>query len=186
MEWGSDMLGEYGKPAVFLDRDGVITREKSYVTSLKELEIFSYARACIERIHEKGYLAIIITNQSGVARGMFTEEELSEMNNYLIGQTGADAIYYCPHHPDGKVQRYRCVCNCRKPRTGMLEAACRDFVIDMQNSYMIGDRAGDILTGKNAGLRTILLESGYGTERLECQVLPDYNLQDLRDIIDIL
>ena len=174
------------KPAVFLDRDGVLTEEKSYITSLKELNIFSYAQECVRKIHEKGYYAIVITNQSGVARGLFTEEQLLEMNRYLTEQTGVDAVYYCPHHPEGKIERYRKICSCRKPNTGLLEAANRDFRIDMEHSYLAGDRAGDILAGINAGLRTILLESGYGSARLEAQVRPDYFVQDLRDVIAIL
>ena len=90
------------------------------------------------------------------------------------------------HHPKGKIERYRKICSCRKPNTGLLEAANRDFRIDMEHSYLAGDRAGDILAGINAGLRTILLESGYGSARLEAQVRPDYFVQDLRDVIAIL
>ena len=174
------------KPAVFLDRDGVLTEEKSYVTSVEDLTIFPYARECVRKIHEKGYYAIVITNQSGVARGLFTEQQLLEMNQYLIEETGVDAVYYCPHHPDGKIELYRKRCSCRKPGTGLFRRACKDFKIDMEHSCMTGDRAGDILAGKYAGLRTILLESGYGTTRLEFQIKPDYIVQDLRNIIAIL
>lgn len=174
------------KPAVFLDRDGVLTEEKSYITSIEGLEIFSYAPECIRKIHEKGYYAIVVTNQSGVARGLFSEDKLKEMNDYLIGQTGVDAVYYCPHHPQGKVEEYRKICHCRKPETGMFEAACREFEIDMENSYMVGDRAGDILAGQNAGVKTILVESGYGTARLECEVIADYVMADLRDVVEML
>ncbi len=174
------------KPAVFLDRDGVLTEEKSYVSSVDDLNIFPYAADCIRQIHEKGYYAIVVTNQSGVARGLFTEEQLWEMNDYLKQQTGADAVYYCPHHPEGKIERYRKKCRCRKPGTGMFENACRDFAIDMKGSYMAGDRAGDIMAGQNAGFRTVLLESGYGTAGLEGHVEPDYILEDLRDFVEIL
>lgn len=174
------------KPAVFLDRDGVLTEERSYITSKEYLRVFSYAAECIRKIHEKGYYAIVITNQSGVARGLFTEEDLQEMNEYLIRQTGVDAVYYCPHHPEGKVEKYRKRCHCRKPETGMFEAACREFEIDMEDSYMVGDRAGDILAGQKVGIKTILVESGYGTARLEREVAADYVLKDLRDVIEIL
>ena len=173
------------KPAVFLDRDGVLTEEKSYVTSVGDLTVFPYVRECVRKIHEKGYYAIVITNQSGVARGLFTEQQLLEMNQYLIEETGVD-VYYCPHHPDGKIELYRKRCSCRKPGTGLFRRACKDFKIDMEHSCMTGDRAGDILAGKYAGLRTILLESGYGTTRLEFQIKPDYIVQDLRNIIAIL
>lgn len=174
------------KPAIFLDRDGVLTEEKSYVCSLEELSIFPYAKECIKRIKEKGYYAIVITNQSGIARGLFTEEILQEINMYLIEEINVDAIYYCPHHTNGKIEKYRKKCNCRKPEVGMLEKAQKDFQIDMEKSYLVGDRASDILTGKKAGLKTILLESGYGTKRLEQNVKADYTFNDLRDIILVL
>lgn len=174
------------KPAIFLDRDGVLTEEKSYVCSLEELSIFPYAKECIKRIKEKGYYAIVITNQSGIARGLFTEKILQEINMYLIEEINVDAIYYCPHHTNGKIEKYRKKCNCRKPEVGMLEKAQKDFQIDMEKSYLVGDRASDILTGKKAGLKTILLESGYGTKRLEQNVKADYTFNDLRDIILVL
>ena len=174
------------KPAVFLDRDGVLTEERGYVGSIEELHIFPYARECVRQIHEKGYYAIVITNQSGVARGLFTEETLLQMNEYLMQQTGVDAVYYCPHHPEGKLEKYRRVCHCRKPETGMFETACKEFEIDMENSYMAGDRAGDIIAGQNVGVKTILLESGYGMVRLEEEVKPNYLCGDLRDAVEIL
>ena len=174
------------EPAVFLDRDGVLCKEKGYVTSQKELEIFDYTRSCIEKIKEKGYYTIVITNQSGVARGLFTEETLMEMNEYLKKEIDVDAVYYCPHHPQGKIEKYVKDCICRKPGIELLQRAVEHYNIDMEHSYMVGDRASDIQTGQNAGIKTILLESGYGTERLEVEVKPDYIRNDLRDIIDIL
>lgn len=169
------------KPAVFLDRDGVLTEENSYVASVEQLKIFPYAAECIQKMRQKGYDTIVVTNQSGVARGLFTEEALREMKTFLMEQTGVDAVFYCPHHPHGKIEKYRKNCNCRKPGTGMFEAACGEFEIDLSRSYMIGDRAGDILAGQNAGVGTILLESGYGTAGLEADVTPDHVMQDLRD-----
>lgn len=174
------------KPAVFLDRDGVLSEEKSYVCKVEDLVIFPYTKECIRQIKEKGYYAIVITNQSGVARGLFSEEVLLEMNSYLIKETGVDVVYYCPHHPQGKIEVYKTECNCRKPQIGMIEQACRDFSIDMEKSYIVGDRASDILLGKNAEIKTILVESGYGIKRLEQEVTPDYILQDLREVISIL
>lgn len=177
---------EAKKPAVFLDRDGVLTEERGYVASIEELRIFPYAEECVRQIHEKGYYAIVVTNQSGVARGLFTEEDLLKMNIYLMQQTGVDAVYYCPHHPEGKVEKYKRECQCRKPGIGMFQEACRKFDIDLTGSYMVGDRAGDILAGQNAGVKTILLESGYGTARLEVEVEPDYIVRNLRNTIEIL
>lgn len=174
------------KPAVFLDRDGVLCKEKSYITSVDQMEIFDYTQKCIEEVKRKGYYTIVITNQSGVARGMFTENDLQAMNRYLQEQTGVDAIYYCPHHPMGIVEQYRKVCGCRKPGTDLVKRAEKEFDIDMEHSYMVGDRASDIQTGQNAGIRTILLESGYGTAKLEAKVEPDYIRNDLRDILDLI
>ncbi|MCM1251251.1 MAG: HAD family hydrolase [Clostridium sp.] len=174
------------KPAVFLDRDGVLTEEKGYVCSVEELQIFSYAKECVRQIKEKGYYAIVITNQSGVARGLFTENALLEMNRYLHEITAVDAVYYCPHYIKGKIERYAIDCNCRKPKAGMIEKANREFNIDMAHSLFVGDRASDIITGQNVGITTVLLESGYGTAYLESDVTPDYIFHDLRDIIQIL
>lgn len=173
-------------PAVFLDRDGVLTVEKGYVRSTEELEIFPYVKECIKILHEKGYLAIVVTNQSGVARGYFTETQLLEMNRYLIQETGVDAVYYCPHYEKGVIGKYACPCKCRKPAVGLIQQACKDFGIDaaaIGKSYMVGDRASDIQLGQNAGLATVLLESGYGTQRLEEKVAPDYIFQDLTGFI---
>lgn len=172
------------KPAIFLDRDGVLTVESSYVCSMEQMKIFSYARECIAEIHQKGYYAIVITNQSGVARGLFAEEILQEMNRKLIQETGADAVYCCPHYPQGIVKKYAIICNCRKPKTGLIEKACQDFQIDLSGSYMVGDRASDILTGIKMGIKTVLLESGYGSEKLEMDVEPDYKLDDLKSFVE--
>ena len=108
--------------------------------------------------------------------------------NRQLKKDGAwiDRLYYCPHHPEGKIAEYRKKCPCRKPETGLLEAAARDFEIDMERSFMVGDRAGDIRAGQRAGLRTVLRESGYGTAGLEEEVMPDYILEDLRNVIEIL
>lgn len=174
------------QPAVFLDRDGVLTKEKSYVTALEQLEIFSYASECVATIKEKGYLTVVITNQSGIARGLLSEEELIKMNLFLLQKTGVDAVYYCPHYEQGVIRKYSKKCNCRKPQTGMIELACKDFDIDLARSYIVGDRASDILTGQKVGIKTILVESGYGSAKLEKQVTPDYILDDLRGVAELL
>ena len=147
---------------------------------MEDLEIFPYTKHCIGLFHQKGYLAVCITNQSAVARGMMTENKLREINAYLLRQTGLDAIYYCPHHPDG-TGIYRRACSCRKPQTGMLQQAQEQFAIDMGKSYLVGDRASDIICGQNAGLKTVLLESGYGTKRLEQKVMADHICRDLEE-----
>lgn len=159
------------KPAVFLDRDGVLCEERGYIICKEQMKIFPFVKQAIERLHHKGYLAICITNQSAVARGMLTEVQLKEINDYLIQYVGLDALYYCPHHESGAAP-YNLKCECRKPGIGMIKAAVKDWNIDLTKSYMVGDRASDILCGQAAGIKTILLETGYGTARMEQQVNP--------------
>lgn len=166
------------RPAVFLDRDGVLCTEKGYVTAMQELDIFPYAKHSVELLHQKGFLAICITNQSAVARGMMDEQTLQELNKHLMEEIGLDGLYYCPHHPDG-IGRYRKKCNCRKPNTGMIEDAIKEFGIDRAESYMVGDRASDIMCGQNAGLKTVWLESGYGKNQLNAAVKADEIHSDL-------
>lgn len=171
------------RPAVFLDRDGVLTVEKSYVCKADDLEIFPFAKACIDAIRQKGFYAIVISNQSGVARGYFTEQALQVMNKRLIEEVGVDDVFYCPHLANGVVSKYAIACNCRKPRVGMIMEAQRKYDIDIDRSYMIGDRASDIQLGNNVGIKTILVNSGYGIERLEARVNPNYVCKDLTEAI---
>lgn len=171
------------KPAVFLDRDGVLTVEKSYVCKTDELEIFPFAKECVSDIHKKGFYAIVISNQSGVARGYLTEDVLREMNRRLMEEVGVDDVFYCPHLTNGVISKYAIACNCRKPRIGMIMDAQKKYDVDMSRSYMIGDRASDIQLGNNVGIKTILVNSGYGMERLEAKVIPDYICRDLSEAI---
>ncbi|MGN0407096.1 MAG: D-glycero-alpha-D-manno-heptose-1,7-bisphosphate 7-phosphatase [Bacteroides sp.] len=181
------------KPAVFLDRDGCVTVEKSYVRRAEDMEIYPFSKPCVDRLHELGYLAIVITNQSGVGRGMFTEEELGRMNDRLYKEVGVDAVYYCPHwyNKESTLPKYNIDCECRKPKTGMIEAAKRDFAakgitIDIAGSYFAGDRATDLLTGKNAGMKAVLVRTGYGSGPLEADVVPDDIYDNLEEFVKSL
>lgn len=176
------MNGALKRPAIFLDRDGVLVEEKGYITDIEGIKIFPYTAHCIQKLKELGYYTICISNQSAVGRGMLQMADLQIINHYLKEKTDIDAIYCCPHYWINNVP----VCNCRKPQKGLFIRAMQDFPIDLQNSYMVGDRATDILAGQNMGLKTILLESGYGSRRLEENVTPDYIMQDLRDVVRML
>lgn len=171
--------------AVFLDRDGVLTIEKGFLHSAEEMALYEYGRECVVKLHEAGYLVFVITNQSGVSRGYFTEDELNKMNARLIDESGVDAVYYCPHHVDGIVKKYAVPCDCRKPNTGLIEKASKDYCIDLKGSYFIGDRECDIQTGKNAGIKTILVRTGYGAEEEKRNIHPDYVVDDLKAATDI-
>lgn len=164
--------------AVFLDRDGVLCEDTDYVTGFEKLHIFPFAREAVRLIHEKGYLAIVITNQSGVARGMMPEQTVQELNEHLKQVTGVDEIYYCPHlPPEGEeVRPYRINCNCRKPSIGLIRQAQKKYHIDMNASYMVGDRVSDIKAGQNAGLKTVLI-----TEKSNLDIEAEFFFKNLLD-----
>ncbi len=180
-----EAVSEPARKAVFLDRDGVLCVEKGYVTRIEELEIFPYVKQCIDMFHKKDFLTFCITNQSAVARGMMLEETLLEMNEYLCHETGIDDVFYCPHYP-GVAGKYGITCGCRKPETGMVDWAIKKYGIDRNRSYLVGDRASDILCGQRARLKTVLLESGYGRKHLEYDVEPSFVFRDLKEFTDIL
>ena len=157
--------------AVFVDRDGTLNEDIGYVSTPDELILYPWAAEAVRLINEAGLLAVVITNQSGVARRMYTEEALDAIHSRMIEQLarkGAriDAVYYCPHHPEVGGARYRTDCDCRKPRTGMLDRAVLDHHIDLAQSFVVGDKASDIKLAENAGARAALVLTGYGSETL--------------------
>ena len=159
--------------AVFLDRDGTINRYVGFLRNIDDFELIEGVSEAIKRINESGYLAIVVTNQPVIARGEVTVDELTEIHNKmetLLGEEGAyvDAIYYCPHHPDsgfaGEIKELKIKCECRKPSPGMLLKAAKDYNIDLSESWMIGDRESDVLTGINAGCHTALISDQTANE----------------------
>lgn len=158
--------------AVFLDRDGTINVEVGYLSDPDELELIPGAAEAVARLNDAGYIVVVITNQSGVARGYFTEEDVAAVNRRMVDvlrPEGAriDGIYYCPHHPEFGSDEYRKDCECRKPNTGMVQRAVEDLDIDVSRSYVVGDHVGDVLLGINAGARSIHVLSGHGTGERE-------------------
>lgn len=147
--------------AIFLDRDGVICEDTNYITSFDKLHIFEFSKDAVELMHQKGYKVIVISNQSAIARGMMKESDLVKINDYIKENTGVDKIYYCPHLPpdEQEILPYRISCCCRKPDIGMIEQAKKEFNIDLNLSYMVGDRKTDILAGKRAGLITVYINN---------------------------
>ncbi len=160
------------RSAVFIDRDGTLNEDIGYVSSSDELVLYPWAAEAVRLVNESGLLAVVITNQSGIARGMYTEEILDSIHSRMteaLAREGArlDAVYYCPHHPEVGDVRYRVKCECRKPQTGMLERASRELDIDLARSFVIGDKASDINLAENAGARGALVLTGYGGETFE-------------------
>jgi D-glycero-D-manno-heptose 1,7-bisphosphate phosphatase len=154
------------KRAVFIDRDGTINEEKEYLYRTDEFAFIPGAPQAIRLLNEAGFLVIVVSNQSGVARGYYTEEDVHLLHRHISAQLesfGArvDAWLYCPHHPAGRGS-YALPCRCRKPLPGMLLEAAGRFDIDLESSIMIGDKLVDVEAGSAAGCRTILVRTGYG------------------------
>ena len=169
--------------AIFLDRDGTINKYVGYLRTPEQFELLEGVGEAIRKINLSGYLAIVVTNQPVIARGEVTVDDLQEIHNKMetmLGKEGAylDGVYYCPHHPDkgfaGEVEELKIVCECRKPKAGLLLQAAKDFNIDLSQSWMIGDSENDVLSGKNAGCKTALIgETDYG-QNLQVTSLLDF------------
>ena len=160
--------------AVFIDRDGTISEEVGYVNHVGRYRVFPFAAEALRTLQEAGWLAILVTNQAGVARGYFREELIGEVHKALtreLGRDGArlDAVYYCPHHPSVGEPPYRKDCDCRKPRPGLLLRAASEFDLDLAQCWMVGDRYSDTELARNAGVRSAFVLTGYGRGELEHQ-----------------
>lgn len=180
------------KKAVFLDRDGTINKDVGYPDSFSVIEIYPYSFEAIRKINEIGLLAVIITNQSGVGRGLIVEKNLHDIHRKLrdsFAEWNAhfDGIYYCPHYLLSSTPQYRKDCHCRKPNPGMALQAATDLKIEMKNSYMVGDKVEDILFGLNIQAKSILVLTGYGQESLpklkKRGIKPAYVAQNLLDAV---
>lgn len=183
--------------AVFIDRDGTLNEDIGYVSSPGELIIYHWAAEAVRLINRSGLLAVVITNQSGIARGMYTEATLNAIHLRMTDELAReeariDAVYYCPHHPQVGDARYRIRCECRKPRTGMLDRAAREHNIDLSRSFVVGDKASDIKLAENAGARAALVLTGYGAEtfanpeRWPCtpEIVADNLLEAVKRVLD--
>ncbi len=175
------------RKAVFLDRDGTIVVHVPYLSSPDQLKLLPHAAEGIRFFKEHGYLIIVITNQSGVARGFFDEERLGHIHKKLTDMLEAedamiDDLYYCPHHTEGIIEHYRLDCDCRKPKPGMFLAAARKYSIDLTQSLMIGDAESDMLAGKSAGCTCVLIgDNGGDSTPINTGMSMDYVAKDLLD-----
>jgi D-glycero-D-manno-heptose 1,7-bisphosphate phosphatase len=154
--------------AVFLDRDGTLIEEIGYLDRLDRISVFPYSIDAVRQLNRAGFAVIVITNQAGVARGFFTEEFVGETHRHLAsvfaeGGATIDGFYYCPHHPDGKVDVYRRRCECRKPQSGLLRQAAEEHQLDLARSFAVGDREHDLQAGAAVGAAPVLVRTGYGS-----------------------
>lgn len=165
--------------AVFLDRDGVLNREVDYLSDPSDVELYDGVVEGLSRIIDAGFKLVVISNQSGVSRGLISEEVLSAITDRLkdlLGEYGIilDGVYYCMHHPDEG-------CACRKPATGLFDDAVHDLGISLTESFMVGDKTVDIKAGVNAGVKTVLVKTGYAGKDGLYKAEPDYIAEDLED-----
>jgi D-glycero-D-manno-heptose 1,7-bisphosphate phosphatase len=171
------------RPAVFMDRDGTINVDVDYLSRVEDLDVYPFAVEAIKKLNDRGYLVIVVTNQSGIARGMITDEQLTAVHRKMsdvLAESGAhiDAYHHCPDLPDSG-------CRCRKPDTGMIEDANKEFHIDMEKSWMVGDKLLDVQMGQNAGIRSALVMTGYGERELEKFTrMPDLIGENLLDVVN--
>lgn len=181
------------KRAVFLDRDGTLNEDIGYPSSSSQILIYPFSFEAVKRINRAGFLAIVITNQSGIGRGLLTEGDLESIHKNMKASFAAngaslDAFYFCPHYLDSSDPKYRDDCSCRKPFPGMALQAASALDIDLQKSYMIGDKVEDILFGVNIQSQSVLVLTGYGRDSLlalqEQGINPAYVAPDLLEAVN--
>jgi len=182
--------------AVFLDRDGTLSEEVGYINHPSRFQLFPYAATAIKRLNDNGWLAVLVTNQAGVARGYFSEHLLSQVHEKMTEalkteNARLDGVYYCAHHPSAGEPPYRTDCDCRKPKPGLILQAASDLNIDLDKSWMIGDRYGDVELARNAGVRSAFVLSGYGQgewehQRNSWQHQPDLVSGNLLEAVDAI
>ena len=189
------MTGRRGKlrPAVFLDRDGTLNEDIGFMDRMEALSLFSWTADAIRLLNRAGYCTVVTTNQSAVARGLIDEGFLrvvhQEIDRRLArGDARIDRYFYCPHHPEAPLEAYRRICECRKPRPGMILAAARELGLDLTRSVMVGDRRLDVASGHAAGVRAVLVRTGLGAAEEEDLVedpgaQPDAILNNLMEAV---
>jgi len=164
-------------PAVFIDRDGTINEQRGYVNHISRFTLLPGVGRAISLLNRNNYLVVVVSNQSGVARGYFPIELLTETHDFMRRELAKDeafidGIYFCPHHPNCAIPEYSKECNCRKPNIGLIEKAGSELDIDMEGSYVVGDRWLDIEFAHNANLPGILVLTGYGMGEVQYMANP--------------
>ena len=168
--------------AIFIDRDGTLIEEVNFLHRVEELRFFDYTDEAVKLLKENGFLVVIATNQSGIGRKVYTESDMHNIHEEIQNQLTEkiDAFYFCPHLPNAG-------CSCRKPNLGMIEQACADFEIDLENSWMIGDKKLDVELGINAKIKTALVLTGYGDKHVkQLKYQPDIIAESLIEAVNFI
>lgn len=177
--------------AIILDRDGVLIKDKGFVHKIEDVELYSQVIEALQSVDKKTKL-IIITNQAGIAKGIFREENYKEVRDYIhafLKKKGIKitAEYYCPHHPEGSIPEYTKICTCRKPETALFEKALKEHQLNPKNCWTVGDMRRDILAGQRVGMKGILVKTGCaGKGGSGDEITPDYIAEDLYDAIKFI
>lgn len=191
---GIDKKVKRSRRAVFLDQDGTIIKYVDLLTDPKKVLLLPKAADAIRKMNKLGFLVLIVTNQPVIARGLISESGLEKIENRivsLLAKKGAksDGILFCPHHPEATLKRYRKKCSCRKPEPGMILKAAKKYNINLKKSFMIGDALIDVVAGHRAGVKSILVKTGPGHERLDKiyrNERPDFKARDLREAVKFI
>ena len=175
-------------PALFLDRDGVINVDHGHVHRAADFHFVDGIFELVRHANEVGYLVVVVTNQAGIGRGLYTETEFFALTAWMTAQFVAqrcriDAVYHCPHHPEFGLGRYKCQCESRKPRPGMFLRAARELGLDLERSIMVGDRASDMAAAAAAGIPIRLLFQGDAGRTLEAAGPTEIRIRTLRDVV---
>ena len=179
--------------AVFIDRDGTLNVEKDYVYKIEDFEFIPGAKEAIRLLNEHYFKVIVISNQSGIARGYYTPNDVHLLHDYIQRElrkekAQIDAFFYCPHHPEGTVDEFRKSCDCRKPNPGMILQAEQKLNIDLQSSYVIGDNVSDIKLQEKVPVKTILVRTGHGNKTIEVleneKIKPERIEENLLDAVN--
>ncbi len=188
------MKRDQARPAVFLDRDGTINEQMGYINHISRFQLLPGVARAIARLNLAEVPVVVVTNQSGLARGYFPPALLDAVHEKMRGELAregarVDGIFVCPHHPEAKQEEYRKQCSCRKPATGLLEQAGRELGLDLARSFMVGDRWSDLRCGARAGATPILVLTGYGRGDLEYigpsqELRPAFVAEDLEAAVD--
>ncbi len=183
------------RPVVFLDRDGTLNEEVGYIRVLEDLNLIEGAAEAVKKLNQAGIAAVLVTNQTGAARGFYPEAHIRELNARLLSllaeekQASLDAVYYCPHLPEAQVAAYDSACACRKPETGMVEQAFAEHPdFDRNRAFVIGDKATDVELARNCGAKGVLVTTGYGQAVVKGEyqwpVDPDFQATSIVEAVD--
>ncbi len=183
---------EQNKRAVFLDRDGTIIVDKEYMHKIEDLEFIPGAIEAVKKLNHAGYIVVVVTSQSGIGRGYFSETDYHKFNQHFLehlSKNGAkiDSVHYCPHHPTKAKGEYLKDCECRKPKAGMIfQAKKLHNLEDLSNCWAIGDKTSDAKMGENAGCKSIIVQTGKGRLDAECKTNHAYLAKDLLDAVQFI